>query len=40
VNVSRIKRFVKPLKGQEVKPPALVIVEGEKEYEVEEVINS
>jgi hypothetical protein len=40
VNVSRVKRFVKPLKGQEVKPPAPVIVEGEKEYEVEDVINS
>ena len=39
VNVSRIQRYKELVKGQKKVPPALVIIEGEKEYEVERLLN-
>ena len=39
VNVSRIRRYKEQVKGQEKIPPAPVIIEGEKEYEVERLLN-
>ena len=39
VNVSRIQRYKKQVKGQKKIPPALVIIEGEKEYKVERLLN-
>jgi len=39
VNVSRIWRYKEQVKGQEKILPALVIIEGEKEYKVERLLN-
>jgi len=39
VNVSRIRRYVGQVKGQKKKQPALVIIEGEEEWEVERILN-
>jgi len=39
VNVSRIQRYRKQVRGQKKVPPVLVIIEGEKEYEVERLLN-
>jgi len=39
VNVSRIRRYKEQVKGQEKIPPAPVIIEGEKEYKVERLLN-
>jgi hypothetical protein len=40
VNVSRVKPWKRPMEGQVLPPPPPVEVEGEKEYEVEEVLES
>lgn len=41
INVSRLSPFIPPVLGQEPPPPPPpVIVEGQKEYEVEKVLNS
>jgi len=39
VNVSRIGRYVGQVEGQRKKQPAPVIIEGEKEWEVERILN-
>jgi len=39
VNVSRIWRYKEQVKGQEKILPVLVIIEGEKEYKVERLLN-
>jgi len=39
VNVSRIYRYVGQVKGQREEQPAPVIIEGEKEWEVERILN-
>ena len=39
VNVSRICRYVGQVEGQKKEQPALVIIEGEKEWEVERILN-
>ena len=40
VNVSRVKPWKAPMEGQIKPPPPPVMIEGEKEYEVEEIIDS
>ena len=39
VNVSRICRYIGQVKGQKKEQPALVIIEGEEEWEVERILN-
>jgi len=39
VNVSRIHRYVRQVEGQKKEQPALVIIEGEEEWEVERILN-
>jgi len=39
VNVSRIRRYVGQVEGQRKEQPALVIIEGEEEWEVERILN-
>jgi len=39
VNVSRVQRYKDQVEGQKKEWPALVIIEGEEEYEVEEILN-
>jgi len=39
VNVSRIRRYVGQVEGQRRKQPTLVIIEGEKEWKVEKILN-
>jgi len=39
VNVSRIQRYVGQVEGQRKEQPALVIIEGEEEWEVEKILN-
>jgi len=39
VNISRIWRYKEQVKGQKKIPPVLVIIEGEKEYKVERLLN-
>jgi len=39
VNVSRIRHYVRQVEGQRKKQPALVIIEGEEEWEVERILN-
>ena len=39
VNVSRIHKYVGQVEGQKKKQPAPVIIEGEKEWEVERILN-
>ena len=39
VNVSRICRYIEQVKGQKKEQPALVIIEGEEEQEVERILN-
>jgi len=39
VNVSRIRRYVGQIERQRKKQPALVIIKGEKEWEVERILN-
>ena len=39
VNVSRICRYVEQVEGQRKEQPLLVIIEGEKEWEVERILN-
>jgi len=39
VNVSRIRRYVGQVEGQKKEQPALVIIEGEEEWEVEKILN-
>jgi len=39
VNVSRIRRYVGQVEGQKKEQPALVIIEGEEEWEVERILN-
>ena len=39
VNVSRIRRYKEQVRGQKKQPALLVIIEGEKEYKVEKIIN-
>jgi len=39
VNVSRLQLYKSQVEGQNVMAPALVVVEGEEEYEVEKIIN-
>ena len=39
VNVSRICRYVGQVEGQKKEQPALVIIEGEEEWEVERILN-
>jgi len=39
VNVSRIKRYKEQVPGQKKQLALLVIIEGEKEYKVEKVMN-
>jgi len=39
VNISRIRRYKEQVKGQKKQPTPTVIIEGEKEYEVEKVMN-
>jgi len=39
VNISRIRRYVRQVEGQEKEQPALVIIEGEEEWEVEKILN-
>ena len=38
-NISRIHRYKDQVKGQKVVPPPLVIIKGEKEYEVEKILS-
>ena len=40
VNISRVKPWKAPMEGQIKSPPPPVMIEGEKEYEVEEIIDS
>jgi len=39
VNISRIRRYVRQVEGQEKEQPAPVIIEGEEEWEVERILN-
>jgi len=39
VNVSRIRKYVGQVEGQKKEQPALVIIEGEEEWEVERILN-
>ena len=39
VNVSRIRRYVGQVEGQRRKQPTLVIIEEEKEWKVEKILN-
>jgi len=39
VNVSRIRQYVGQVEGQKKERPALVIIEGEEEWEVERILN-
>jgi len=39
VNVSRIRKYVGQVEGQKKKQPALVIIKGEEEWEVERILN-
>jgi len=39
VNVSRIQKYVEQVKGQKKEQPTPVIIEGEKEWEVEKILN-
>jgi len=39
VNVSRIHRYVRQVEGQKREQPAPVIIDGEEEWEVEEILN-
>ena len=39
VNVSRIQKYVGQVKGQRKEQPTPVIIEGEKEWEVEKILN-
>jgi len=39
VNVSRIHRYIGQVEGQRKEQPALVIIEGEEEWEVERILN-
>jgi len=39
VNISRIRRYIKQVEGQKKEQPALVIIEGEEEWEVERILN-
>jgi hypothetical protein len=40
INVSRIRPYKSPVAGQQNTPPEPVTVEGEPEYEVEEILDS
>jgi len=39
VNVSRIRKYIGQVEGQRSEQPALVIIEGEEEWEVERILN-
>ena len=39
VNISRIHRYVRQVKEQKKEQPALVIIEGEKEWEIKRILN-
>jgi len=39
VNVSRVRRYVGQVEGQKKEQPAPVIIEGEEEWEVEQILN-
>ena len=39
VNVSRIHKYVGQVEGQKREQPAPVIIDGEEEWEVEEILN-
>jgi len=39
VNVSRVHRYKDQVEGQKKEWPALVIIEGKEEYEVEKILN-
>jgi len=39
VNVSRIRKYVGQVEGQRKEQPAPVIIKGEKEWEVERILN-
>ena len=39
VNVSRVRLYKPQVEGQKKTPPKLVIIEGEKEFEVEKILN-
>jgi len=39
VNASRIHRYIGQVEGQKKEQPALVIIEGEKEWEIERILN-
>ena len=39
VNVSRIRPYTRPMKGQKIAPPPPVEIDGEKEFEVEEILD-
>jgi len=39
VNVSRVRRYVGQVEGQRKEQPAPVIIEGEEEWEVEQILN-
>ena len=39
VNVSRIHRYIGQVEGQKREQPAPVIIDGEEEWEVEEILN-
>jgi len=39
VNVSRVQRYTRQVEGQRKEPPQLVIIKGEKEWEVKKIIN-
>ena len=38
-NVSRVQRYTRQVEGQKKEPPQPVIIEGEKEWKVEKIIN-
>jgi len=39
VNVSRVRKYVGQVEEQKKKQPALVIIEGEEEWEVKRILN-
>jgi len=39
VNVNRIQRYIEQVEGQRKEQPAPVVIEGEKEWEVERILN-
>jgi len=39
VNVSRIRQYIEQVEGQKKEQPALVIIEGEEEWEIERILN-